>query len=143
MGKKQKRRPALGMSVLDTKKNPRISDPISSRPSWRVGRLDFDGPWCPKKMVPTLDDIIQRLKGYEGLSWHEVHKSGSHSVSLDKIIPEAQRRLEELNLDDVDNIYSLRIGGQERIWGIKQGDAFLLLWWDPEHQVCPSNKKHT
>jgi len=59
------------------------------------------------------------------------------------IIKDAQKRLEELKLDDVDQLYSLRLNGRERLWGIRSNDKFSILWWDPEHQICPAPLKHT
>jgi hypothetical protein len=55
----------------------------------------------------------------------------------------ARDRLEDLRLEDIDELVSLRLGGAERVWGIRDGNVMLLLWWDPEHAVCPSLKKHT
>jgi hypothetical protein len=142
MGKNKKKRPTIGVDITEPKKVPRVSDPALGRPSWRIGRLDYDGPWCPKK-IGDLQPVLQRLKSFETMSWHEMHTTGSHPIPVHSIIPEAQHRLEELHLDDTDDVYSLRINGAQRLWGIKQGDAFLALWWDPEHEVCPAPKKHT
>lgn len=36
-----------------------------------------------------------------------------------------------------------RITAKERVWGLLVEDVFYLLWWDPEHEVCPSHLKHT
>ena len=52
-------------------------------------------------------------------------------------------RLRELQQDDSDGLYELRFGGKERVWGIRRDDRFCILWWDPEHMVCPSTLKNT
>lgn len=118
--------------------------PTDPTPAWRIGRLDFDGPWCPRKMqVDELAMLIARLKNFESIPWTELHKTGSHSIPVDSIVKAAKDRLTELNMDDIDELYSLRMQGQPRLWGIKRGHIFSVLWWDPLHEVCPYHKKHT
>jgi hypothetical protein len=59
------------------------------------------------------------------------------------VIPDARKRLEQLRLDDTDELFSLRLNGQERLWGIRSNDIFSLLWWDPKHEICPAPLKYT
>ena len=40
-------------------------------------------------------------------------------------------------------IVSFHITGKERIWAIRSGERVFLLWWDPNHEIYPSPKKHT
>jgi len=40
-------------------------------------------------------------------------------------------------------MYAIRLSGKKRVWGIREGRLFSLVWWDPEHTVGPSEKKHT
>lgn len=77
------------------------------------------------------------------MTWLDHGRKGSHLIAVSDLAKNAQRRLEEIGQADVDEVYSLRFGGQKRIIGIRSGDALKILWWDPEHQVCPSQKKHT
>ncbi|MDQ2731557.1 MAG: hypothetical protein M3Y56_07855, partial [Armatimonadota bacterium] len=67
----------------------------------------------------------------------------SHPVELGKLCKAAQDRLVEIRQDDAATLFSLRIGGQGRIWGVRDGPTLRILWWDPQHEVCPSLKKHT
>ena len=60
-----------------------------------------------------------------------------------KLCSHAQKRLVEMKLDDVDEVHSLRLSGVHRVWGILTENVLTLLWWDPNHEVCPSLKKHT
>jgi predicted DNA-binding transcriptional regulator AlpA len=41
------------------------------------------------------------------------------------------------------DLFSLRLSSLERLWGLRSNDVFSVLWWDPNHQICPSPKKHT
>ena len=46
-------------------------------------------------------------------------------------------------MDDVDELYQLRVTGAERVWGIRSGPLLRLLWWDPNHEVYPVMKMGT
>jgi len=88
-------------------------------------------------------ETLKRLGELETVPWNELHATGSHSIPVSKLIRKAQRRLESLKLDDFQEIYSLRMSGKKRLWGIRVGSILRFLWWDPEHKICPSKKKHT
>ncbi len=64
----------------------------------------------------------------------------NHNVSVSDLCKAARQRLEEIGQDDIDELLSLRLSGKERVWGILSEGVCTLLWWDPEHQVCPSVK---
>ncbi len=70
-------------------------------------------------------------------------KKQNHNVAVDKLIKEAQDRLVEINLDDLDELASLHLTGKGRVWGIIDRGVMDLLWWDAEHRVYVSHKKHT
>lgn len=112
---------------------------------WRFSLMDHDGPWGWHQLSAdeTIKLIRNELAKRETLSWHNIKASGSHHVAKDKLIKEAQERLEELKLDDLDELFSLRITAKCRIWGIKDRYVLKILWYDPQHQVCPSQLKNT
>lgn len=92
----------------------------------------------------TLLEVMERLGNFEGMTWTEIEQStGSHPISKNLLIKSAQDRLIEIKQDDVDELFSLRVNGKARIWGIREEHVLRVLWWDPEHQVCPSEKKNT
>ncbi|WP_419659698.1 hypothetical protein Dvar_00190 [Desulfosarcina variabilis str. Montpellier] len=143
------------------KKKPKISkDPGSKKhvratnqfanydrmqPVWRVSSLDIGGPWCwkgiSKEVVWTA--IHQKIAEFEEMTWYDIKRNGSHSIPIYNLCPQAKQRLSEIQLDDIDEIFSLRLTGRQRIFGIKHNEVLKILWWDPDHQVCPSQKKHT
>jgi len=43
--------------------------------------------------------------------------------------------------DAVEDLFSLRLTGKKRLWGIRDRHVFKVFWWDPEHGVCPSELK--
>lgn len=135
-------------------RDPRIkSDPDSNRrkkPAWNIGLIDPLGPWSFKQLdcPQWWDDIYSKLKNYETMTWQEIydasggrsHGNNNHDIPICDLIPQARRRLKELNLDDISSLFSLRLTGQQRIWGILDGNVLKLLWFDPKHQICPSLK---
>jgi hypothetical protein len=108
--------------------------------------LDEGGPWGWAKADPQkLGELREKLSNFETMAWNEVFRSGSKNkrIPVEHLCPDAQRRLEKRRLDDVEELYELRIAGKPRIWGIRQDAVYYLLWWDPEHTVCPSQLRHT
>ena len=112
---------------------------------WRVNRyLDWDGPWgwCHIEIHNLLCELVPKLHDYETMTWSEVEGPQCHFVSVDGLCGKAQRRLEELR-HEVDMLFSVRITGKARVWGIREVSTLHVLWWDPEHTVYPSKKKGT
>jgi hypothetical protein len=93
-------------------------------------------------------DLYPKLKDFETKKWFELEnekfgkngKSKHHLVSINKIIPSARDRLTELNLDDIEDLFSIRLTSTQRIWGIRNYNYFKILWFDFDHNICPSNK---
>jgi len=109
--------------------------------------LEIEDPFGWHKIdEPTLHKIRERLQNFETMTWGEILLQGRknhHFIRTSDLCPEARNRLEELKQDDIDRIVSLRLSSLERIYGILEDGILRLLWWDPEHRVCPSIKKHT
>ena len=89
-----------------------------------------------------LGEIRNKLADFESMTWHEILGKNSHLIPVSGICKAARDRLELLKQDDIDELLSLRLSGKQRIWGILEDQALKVLWWDPEHLVCPSSKKH-
>ena len=70
------------------------------------------------------------------------NRDRNHHVSVSVLSDRARKRLKDLNLEDMEELFSLRLSGKERIWGILTQGVLEVLWWDPAHEVCPSSKKH-
>jgi hypothetical protein len=90
----------------------------------------------------SIQGLVEKLKSAESMTWQEHVSSGrSHNVETHKLCDGARRRLRDIELDDLEGLFSLRLTGKERIWGIRTGGVLRVMWWDPEHQVCPSLKR--
>jgi len=148
-----KKKPAFGARIAEASKEPRISPeaaktPDERRPAWRFQILDLDGPWSWSNVpdAALLHAIRDRLRNYESMTWREIKQndnSGSHAIPIDRLCLEAQKRLMALKQDDAATLFSLRINQKQRVWGIRDEHIFRILWWDPEHTVCPVAKRHT
>lgn len=113
---------------------------------WRVTSVDMAGQWGWGSVDLSLlfAEVIPKLHEYESMTWADVEgPSGSHFVACDGLCRDAQSRLQEISLDDVEELFSLRITGRRRVWGIRDGRVLQVLWWDPNHEVCPSEKKNS
>jgi hypothetical protein len=114
------------------------------QPDFRTDLMDLDGQWHWNNISSLhLQDLLQKIFHSQKLTWQTLREHGSHLVNISELIPEAQKRLIDLKQDDLDELYSLRLSGQKRVWGIKENNILWLLWWDPLHSICPSIKKHT
>ncbi|HEV7881458.1 hypothetical protein [Bradyrhizobium sp.] len=113
---------------------------------WRFDQIDWNGPfgWSKISASDLAQIVIPKLHDYESMTWAEMDgPSGSHTVDYDQLCKEAQDRLKELKMTHVEALFSVRIAGAVRVWGVKDIAILRVLWWDPDHQVCPSLKKNT
>jgi len=120
---------------------------LQASPSWRIHMLEFCDPFGWHQVdQSTIEKIRVRLKNLETMTWAEIlHEGGrrNHLVKVSDLCRGAKLRLTALKQDDVDEILSLTLAAKGRIWGILENSVVRLLWWDPEHRVRPSHKKHT
>ena len=121
----------------------------------------LDSEDCPNEVLKLivrdikhqffLTKLYPKLKEYEKLTWDEIEKqqygsegkTKNHPIAKKALIKEAQDRLKELKQDDVDEVYSLRLEGKLRIFGIREDNCLKIIWVDTNHEVCESHKKHT
>lgn len=147
---KHKVKSPVAVMQVSSQKKPHYEpapDPNSAFPSWRVALLEMVGPFGWHEIdKDKLSQVREKLANFESMTWNETlvtHKHQNHSVTLDKLCKDALDRLREIKQDDIESLVSLRLTGKERVWGIRQGEVLKVLWWDPEHLVCPSLKTHT
>jgi hypothetical protein len=141
------KKPKIAKSPQPTK-TPKFANDKKIRGAplvWRFSHADRGGPfsWAAMPSANKLADIIERLAAFETMTDSDIAGSGSHSIELHQLSKEAQTRLVEIQHDDLDEIYSLRITGAERVICIHMGNIMRVLWYDPDHKVCPSKLKHT
>jgi hypothetical protein len=104
--------------------------------------MEFHDPFGWHEVdADTLRIVHSKLAEFERLTWREILSpdTGNHQMPTDRICKEAQERLRELKLDEVDSLISLRLKRRVRVWGLMDRGVLNLLWWDPEHGVYPMN----
>lgn len=134
-------------------KNPKhIEDPESFYdrvPVWSFKLLDNNyDKWGFVHIDNINDTIIDKLKDYEGMTWGEIIKAtggkkygnNNHYENISDLIPEAQSRWKELHLEEYDRIFSLRLTGLQRLYGILLNGVFKIVWFDPEHEIYKTHK---
>ena len=132
-------------------KQPKTSVPpqdyYNQKPAWRISRIELIASYSWQNLnAEKLREIHIKLSNFESMTWREIlldSKKQNHTVPIGSLSKQARDRLIEMNLDDLDELTSLRLSGPERIWGILNQGTMELLWWDPRHEVYPSLKKNT
>lgn len=120
---------------------------------WRFDRIDRAG-----KFAFDLDrkdflhyEVMEKIINYSSMTWAEVKrqthdggKSKHHMLSVDSLSDDAIERLEAKHLCEYsDSIFSLALRNRLRIVGIRDKEFFYVLWYDPNHEICPSKLKNT
>ena len=119
--------------------------------AWQIHTLDLDGKWGWKKIGPKKwwSYVVPKLKNLETMTWAEIQEAAggrkngnnSHFIEVKDLAKEAQKRLEDLKMDDISSLFSLRLEGTVRIFGIREGRVLKMVWYDENHEVCPSGQK--
>ena len=133
------------------KPSPRtVADPNAYKTKkmrWSFELFDEQKKWWDNDSyrAKTFNDIAGHLKSFERRCWQDIegNRKRDHAVTIDRLVPEARKRLQELKLEDCECLMRLRFTGTQRVWGFRKDYYFMILWWDPLHKVCPSKKKHT
>ena len=152
--KKSKKEPKTSSNFKTNDKQTRVKidpDDNHAKPSWRMGSIDLDCKWSFAELnIDRLHEIISKLRNFETMTWQEIldasggrkrgNGNNNHEVPVSDLIAAARKRLKELKLDDQTSLFSLRLKGKQRIWGILDGHVLRLLWHDDNHQICPKLK---
>jgi len=128
--------------------SPADSDAMSRHLRFRFNRVDIGSPWCLTDITKAhLGVLINRMKDLEAMSANEVFKGGKigkdENVAEDSPNRDAQKRARAEYPNDYERIARIAVQGKERLWGLRFENEFHVIWWDPEHEVWPSQKKHT
>lgn len=149
----KKKNQASLVKIPKHQRDPRISKHPKSQSSntghlsvhWSFDIFD-DKAWHDNHhKEKTFRELVKPMRDYGRRTWSEIEadRKRDHSVPRKDLCQEAQERLEYLRQDDVDELWRFRFTGIFRIWGIREGRLFKVLWLDPQHKICPSKKKHT
>lgn len=145
------KRPRFGARP-EVSKKPIVSrwptaEQSQERLSWRLGDMEFQGPWHWSGIkARKWREILGLLADLEKLTWGEATAGSTPRVKLVKVAaapPAVLQRLQEIERDDIDMLVEVRMSARQRIWGVRRGNVCHLLWWDPEHAAWSAAKRHT
>lgn len=118
---------------------------------WCFEWLDKSGPFSFDLSRPDFDhrEILEKIIAYSNMTWSEVKrqthddgKSKHHMLDFSKLGIDAGERIRAKKLEQyTDSIFSFALQNKLRIIGIRKGQLFYAVWFDPGHQFCPSKKK--
>lgn len=123
----------------------------SLMPSWNFSSSDNESWSFEQESVGLLfwDEILPRLRNWEKCRWKDIlsDKTHNHPIDVKKLNKCARARLSALHIE-AEAIYSLRLNGTHRIYGLINKGVFNILWFDTDHGdndtcVCRSYLKHT
>jgi hypothetical protein len=140
---KPKRTPPVATARPPEKGVRRAAVQSLTFPSWRFSTVDKAGPFAWPINDAIEQEILQKLHNFDSMRWNKIEGPDHHLINRDKLTKEANERLLKINQDDVGQLFSFHFDGKARIFGIRDNGVVKLLWWDPEHKVCISHKKHT
>lgn len=152
---RKNRRKTKGQKQPIISSNPQVSKipKISNLPpkfrdghiAWRFNSADRGGPFAWSNLNDPVEykKVIERLTDFETMNESQLAQQNCHFIPIDDLSPDAQKRLLDINIDDLDELYSFRIKGRPRVFGVHRGSYMRVLWYDPEHKVCISRKKRT
>lgn len=117
--------------------------------AWQLAHFDVDGRWGMARIGQErwFRSVFPKLCNLETMTWAEIqrasggrsHGNNSHFVPVEDLSKEARDRLNELfGQIDFDELFSLRLQGAHRLYGIRDGRILKVIWFDAEHEVCPS-----
>lgn len=117
---------------------------FDQKPSWNFSKCDLEHTKWTIRNSDIFFEIIPKLISFEQRKWGDIisDKKHNHWISYEKLSKEAQDRLIEIKLY-YDALFSLRLTGTMRLFGYIENGIFYIIWYDPNHEVCPALKKHT
>ena len=146
--------PQRNKKIAGTKKRcpKQVSSPKYSTDNekiiWRFDRLDKDGPFAFDLLRKDFkhQEVLGKIIEYSNMTWDSVKKqthdkkSKHHYLESGFSASALQRIKVKLSEDEQDSIFSFALQNKLRLIGIREQEKFHVIWYDPEHQFCPSKK---
>ena len=112
--------------------------------AWHVSRLRLANPYGWHELpLERIQYIQEKLAHFEKKTWNEIfviEKKHNHAVSVADLRCPLAKSWMRKNMPDQDFLWTLRLSGPERVWGIYSQGVYQLLFWDPEHNILPTQK---
>lgn len=150
---KQAEKNARLVEIVKDIEEPRLgADPNSifdMKMSWSRDGADRSDSWSwgtPREWTDDdWDNLIKpKLEEWSNLKWSEIDQFSSgeghkmhHLMDTGVIVEEAQYRLIEIDRY-ADRIFRFRLGNKRRLWGHRIVSKFYVIWYDPKHEIYPT-----
>lgn len=118
---------------------------MGRKASWRLNRVQLVSPygWHGLSLSEVLY-IQTKLAELERKTWSEIlvkEKHWNHSVPVSQLkCPEARQWIRR-NMPDQTELWTLRLSGAERIWGVFAEGTYLAIFWDPDHLIWDTPRR--
>jgi hypothetical protein len=124
------------------KKQPRTVEDVSYgnlKAAWRINRMQLMDPYSWRKLPPDkIEYLHKKLSEFEQRTWNEIFvddKRRNHPLPvLELKCPLARKWMAE-HMPGEDQLWTLRLSGAERIWGIFREGVYQVVFWDPNHII--------
>jgi hypothetical protein len=148
MGAPSWKQPKAGAAPTGLKQPKIVEDPLSYKnlkACWRVRSVRLSSPYGWHELaLAELVEVQQKLAMFESMTWNEIFvvaKNRNHPIPVSDLrCPEARKWMAK-NMPDQETLWTLRLSGAERVWGVLSGGAYQVVFWDPQHLIYPSAKK--
>jgi hypothetical protein len=105
--------------------------------------VDYDQEewgWGRVGMQKFFDKCLKHLQHYEDKTWMQIkEEQHCHPVPLTDITAKAQTRINN-KYGGLDNLWQVKTEGRCRLFGLKDGQIFYLIWHDENHTVYPGGR---
>ena len=118
---------------------------------WCFDDLDTAGAFAFNLTREDFDykEVLQKIIAYSNMTWSEVKrqthdngKSKHHFLEPETLSPSARERIRVKRLEErSDSIFSFALQNRLRIIGYRENEMFHAVWYDPQHEFCPSHRK--
>lgn len=123
---------------------PDYDDPRTPLFSFEYADREYNGAWSWPDGADA-GHLLRFLVEVSQSSWARIHLAvwdhggrRHHEQEIGDLCPQAQARISELGHDQrFDYMYRFGVTKRKRLWGFAELGVYYVLWWDPEHQVCP------
>lgn len=124
---------------------------VNKKTIWLFDWLDNDGTFAFNLNRRDFDsrDFLEKMIAYSNMTWEEIShhthdngKSKHHYLPSNGLSKDAIERIKAKHLDEhTDAIFSFAFQNLIRIIGIRDGELFHVVWYDPKHEFYPTKRQ--
>jgi hypothetical protein len=112
-----------------------------------------DHTWAFKPLETHAERLFDFICDMAQLTWGEIEsmRTGSghkrhrkhHDQEMTSVCDDAQADLARLKLGETfgGDLFRFRLAGEQRLWGVRSGRTFHIVWWDAGHDVYKQEPK--